>query len=448
MKIKVGLYLENRNIDDVDLTEPEKGNPGVGGTQFNFVTLPYYFKKNFPERVSFIWYANSTKNLPENISASEVKSPTEGAEKADKDGCDIYVWRPTTDEEGQEFIENIDSFDVKTVAWVHNTPNNEALNKLSRSEQLKRFVTVSQEQMDRLRDHRIINKTTCIFNGFDPSPYIPDHYLGGTRKTVVYIGSLVPAKGFHKLARVWPQVRENVPEANMIVIGSGKLYDRSQSLGKWGVAEEHYESEHIRPYLSDSGGEIDESVDFKGVLGNEKIPIIQRASVGAVNPSGATENCPGSAIELQAAKTPVVSGAYRGLLDTVKHKETGLLGRGDQDLINNIVYLLENEDVAQKYGENGLEFVKQKFSYKKISKQWLSLFEDVVEGRPNEVELIKQYPLNDLKIFREGVRLTRKHIPGLQYLPNPNIPTRLQVENKVRSFWRKLSEVINDASFH
>ena len=241
---------------------------------------------------------------------------------------------------------------------------------------------------------------------------------------------MIPAKGFHHIARVWPAVKERVPNAELVVIGSGKLYDRNRSLGKWGVAEEGYERQ-IRAYLSDGHGNPDPSVDFKGTLGIEKIKILQEADVGIVNPSGATENCPGSAIEFQAAGTPVVSGAYRGLLDTVLHERTGLLGRSDRDLIDNIVYLLRNKGLVRSYGENGIEFVKDKFSYEKISEQWLDLFGDVYYGIPNVVEGISQYPFNDYKILREMIRLLRKHIPFLRGVPS---------SKEVRALFREMLE--------
>lgn len=415
--LKVGLYLENKNIANVDLSKPEEGNPGIGGTQYNFITLPYYFIKYFPNEIEFVWYANNTGNLPGVIESHEVEDCINAVETAVKQNCDMFIWRPTTDEKGMKFIEKLDSFKIKIIAWVHNTPHLNALNKMSKSSQLKRFVCVSQEQLDRLRDHPIFAKSTCIFNGFDPRKYIPQNEIEKEGNKVVYIGSLVPAKGFHYLARVWPDIKRRISDAKLIVIGSGRLYNRNQSLGKWNIAEESYEKSW-RQYLADENGEIDDSVDFKGTLGSEKIEIMQKADVGIVNPSGATENCPGCAIEFQAAKTPVVSGAYRGLLDTVVHEKTGLLGKSDEDLIDNIVYLLKNKEVAKKYGENGIEFVKNKFAHKKISKQWLELFKNVHNNKSNIVQPISQFPFNDYKMIREGIRIVRKYVPLMGWLPS------------------------------
>ncbi|PXV62288.1 glycosyl transferase family 1 [Halanaerobium congolense] len=415
--IKVGLYLENKNISEVDLSKPEEGNPGIGGTQYNFITMPYYFKKYIKNQIEFVWYANTTDKLPSEIESVKVDTCIEGAKTASKQGCDIFIWRPTTDAEGLEFINKMDSFSIDIVAWVHNTPGFKALNKMNDSSKLKRFVCVSQEQLDRLRDHNIFYKSKCIFNGFDPKEYIPQDNIKKDDNMVTYVGSLVPAKGFHHLARVWPKILKEIENAKLVVIGSGKLYNRNQSLGKWNIAEENYEKKW-RKYLADENGNIHKSVEFKGTLGSEKITIMQKSKVGVVNPSGRTENCPGSAIEFQAAGTPVVSGGYRGLFDTVVDQKTGLLGRNDKELINNIVYLLKNNDKARKYGDNGMKFIKKKFSHKRISKQWLNLFNDVYNGKPNKTHNIKQHPFNDYKLLREIWRYTKKYVPGLKKAPS------------------------------
>lgn len=69
---------------------------------------------------------------------------------------------------------------------------------------------------------------------------------------VCYIGSLHPAKGFQFLAQAWPKVLKEVPDANLFIIGSGKLYGRNAQLGKWGIAKEEFEEEFM-PYITQNG---------------------------------------------------------------------------------------------------------------------------------------------------------------------------------------------------
>lgn len=266
-----------------------------------------------------------------------------------------------------------------------------------------------------LRDHLIIYKSEVILNGFDPTLYIPKQNLKKEKK-VVYMGSLIPGKGFHILARIWKKVLEQVPDAKLEVIGSGKLYNRNLRVGKWGIADEKYES-IFRPYLSDKNGRKLSSVKFHGLLGKEKIPIIQKALIGCPNPSGVSENCPGVAIEFQACGTAVVSGAFWGLLDTVDNGKTGLLGTTEEDLLENIVRLLKNEDEAINMGKNGIEFIKDKFNHKKISNKWRKVFQDIILNKKVKILPIDQNPNYEYKQLSESMRLLKEKYKFLRWIP-------------------------------
>ena len=289
-----------------------------------------------------------------------------------------------------------------------------------KNKNLSCFLCVSQEQYDRLRDHPIIYKSHRIFNGFDITDYKPKNKIAKNSNTVAYIGSLVPTKGFHWLAQAWPNVLKKKPNAKLIVMGTGKLYDDSAKLGKWGVAEEGYEGKYIRPYLSNKEGEPHPSVDFKGLVGVEKIEIMQHVDVGVINPSGKSENCPGSALEFQAAGTPVVSSAKKGILDTVLHNHTGLLGKNIRDLSDNIIKLLSTSDLAYRYGCNAINFVDDKFNWEKIIGEWDHLFNILKNGNKIDISAIENFKYNDLKILREKLRVAKKYT-GLKNYINPSI---------------------------
>lgn len=411
--MKVALYLPNKSYKGIDLSKPYNGNPGIGGTEFNFLTLPYYFNHYF-KNITFIFYAHLTENLPKNFKSFTVKDVNDAAKKAKDHGCKIFIYRPTCNEKDLEFLKNLNKIKIKTIAWIHNTPFNQ-LGAFAKNKYLKRYVNVSKEQYDMLRDHPIIYKSTMIYNGFDSSLFNPNTSIK-KEKNVVYLGSLIHAKGFHILARVWKKILKEVPDAKLEIIGNGKLYNRNSKLGKWGVADENYEL-MFRKHLSDENGNKLKNVIFHGLLGKEKIPIMQKALVGCPNPSGVTENCPGSAIEFQACGTAVVSGAYWGLLDTVDNNSSGLLGKTDNELVENIVYLLRKEDKAIELGKNGISFVNKRFNHKKISTSWKNLFEDIINDKDAEMLPIDQNPYYEYKQFSEKMRIIKKKYKFLRCLP-------------------------------
>lgn len=119
-----------------------------------------------------------------------------------------------------------------------------------------------------------------------------------------------------------------------------------------------------------------------GKLGIEKKELLYKAAVGVPNPSGQSENCPGSALEFQACGTPVASGAFYGMLDTIRHNETGLLGNSIEDLVDNISCMLENPNIARRLGNNGISFLKERYNFLSVTRQWLTLFEQLSLNKP------------------------------------------------------------------
>lgn len=417
-QIKVGFHVDNSGYLGIDTRFPERGNPGIGGTQFAAIVLAYYLKQFYPDRIEPVIFANYTDLLPPDLSSYAVPSRVDAAIKASESGCDIFVFR--SQDAHKKIYETVERLKLKSIARSDNTPGYEALSKMADNSFIKCHVCVGQEQLDYLRDHRVIAKSTAIFYPCSSTAFIPKQLKDKTSDTVVYLGSITPRKGFHRLAHVWPKVLQQHPTAKLSVIGSGKLYNQAAKLGMWGVAEERYEAKEIRPYLSDSQGNVHSSVRFEGVLGDEKIPIIQNATLGVVNPTAYTETFCLSAVEIQSCGTPVVAGADWGLLDTIAHNKTGLLGKNDEDLTKNILYFLKHPDAAKAFGENGIKFVQEKFSPESSATQWVQLFENIVAGKSTPIPKVKRNLLHRGKILREGIRLMRTNIPFLQTIPSIN----------------------------
>jgi len=116
-------------------------------------------------------------------------------------------------------------------------------------------------------------------------------------------------------------------------------------------------------------------------MGKEKYDLLAKAIVGIANPTGITETCCVSAVEMSGCKTAVVSGAYYALLDTVIHGKTGLLGRGVDDLADNICKCLESPELAKKLGQAGYERVLEQYDFSVVIPKWVELFSRLQEGK-------------------------------------------------------------------
>ena len=88
------------------------------------------------------------------------------------------------------------------------------------------------------------------------------------------------------------------------------------------------------------------------------------------------DNLPNTAVEAQACGTPVVSFDTGGLSNIVEHQKTGYLAKpfDTRDLAYGITWVLEQSD-SNKLGNNARERAVKKFSEKKISESYLSIYE-------------------------------------------------------------------------
>jgi len=337
-------------------------------------------------------YANVTNFLPNRLISIRADDSVDAARKAIQDNCQILLVRLCDRDVNPDFIRTISGSDLNVIVWAHNNPSSLQMNIVASCTNISRLVCVGREELDLLRDHPVIYKTTCIFNGIHPSTYAPDHHIVKTGTTVVYMGSLVREKGFHILAKVWHQVKARAPSAVSWSLAPGRFIMREPS---WvvGVSLRKTMNGNSVRFLSDEEGNPDASVEFLGRLGAEKISILQQADIGVVNPNRnphiGTETFCLSAVEFEACGVPVVSAAEDGLLDTVVHGQTGLLIHNERSLSKYIVLLLEDRGLREQYGRNAMEFVQSEFDYKKICPQWQSLFFDVIHDQPNTIYPMK-----------------------------------------------------------
>ena len=319
----------------------------------------------------------------------------------------------------------------------HILPHLLLLRSIAKSQYIRSLVCVEHEQHDFIKDSPVWNKLTYIVNGFDVQNFQLTKPLKKNKNLIVYLGALIPQKGFHMLAKVWPKIILKNPDARLVVIGTGKLYDEKDQLGYLKIAEKSYEDKYIIPYLCDEKKKIIPSVNFVGKLGHEKKELLYKASIGIVNPTGNTENCPGASLEFQACGTPIVTSVKYGLLDTVKHNKTGLLGRGANDLIQNILKLLDNHDQALLLGKNGPIFVSNRYNWRKVTDEWSSLLVKVNKGDKIIIKSMKHNYFHNYKIFIYINCFFQKIFGKIFFWPAVN-----ELRSLVSKFYKKILKVL------
>ena len=314
---KVAFYLDNDSLGSVNLSNLLAGNPGVGGTEYQFLLVSYLLeqrssnitptlitrcKTSAPHKN--IYQVDNLLELCEYCSANEIKTIVMNQLVFDEKLLDSYK----------------DLFDI--VLWDHNGMNLRRLNVVNSRKYVKRIVCCGREMMDMYRDHPATLKSTYIYNmqPIQSKEWYKERIDFTDNHNVVYMGSIIPTKGFHVLARSWKTVLKDVPDAQLYVIGSGKLYDKNARLGKFGIAEAAYEEQFMQ-YLTDENGNVLDSVHFLGLLGNEKFEVLGKCKVAVPNPTGDSECLPLTTMEMQLMGCGITTIFHQAYLDTVCNKQ-------------------------------------------------------------------------------------------------------------------------------
>jgi glycosyltransferase involved in cell wall biosynthesis len=184
------------------------------------------------------------------------------------------------------------------------------------------------------------------------------------RKQILFVGRFVERKGVEYLIRAMPDITAKV-DSELVLVGTGdleqELRDLARSLG------------------------VEQRVKFAGIISNEDLENRYRDADVFVLPSivdskGDTEGLGVVLIEALAHDTPVVASKVGGIVDIVKHRETGMLvpEKDPSALAAAVVEVLKNEDLARRLAEDGKRFVKEKFDWDKLAGQLHEIYERVL----------------------------------------------------------------------
>lgn len=407
--IKIAIYLGPLAGKMIDARKVENGNPGVGGTQYCMLELAHYLNQQMKYKVSIL--ANREYLLESGIDYVKTSGDDVLCETVQNIQSDILILGQFRN---SKLEQDIAQLPCKVIIWSHNYLYADFCNFIKNTDSVKANVFVGKQQYDRYIDHDVIKKSTYIYNMFlDNSQCV---LRENDSKTVVYMGALVEGKGFAELCSIWPDILREVPDAQLLVMGSGSLYGNAK-MGSYGLASQDYEDKFIK-YIIDENRKLIPSVHFLGVVGDGKTEIFRKASVGVVNPSGRTETFGMGVVEMAEAKLPVVTIGKNGYFDTVEHNVTGLLGKNLTDIRNCIVLLLKDASLNAKLGSNAKHSL---FAYhpQTIGSMWEDLLLQVYEGHyiPNYLGASKPLYNNNkwVRVFLRFIRMNLhlKFIPAL-----------------------------------
>ena len=432
MIMKIAIFFDNSSHNGRDLREIEKGNPGMGATDYMFFLIGHLLSLR-ENGIDVTMMLTHPMIFVDGVHQEICKSLTNAYESCCEHRINYMIVQ-----HGSRYVKEIKTLQkkgkTKLIVWCENFVDTKDWSFYATCPFIERLIAVSREQADAYRDHRLYLKTDWIFN----CVVIPDSYLENIvspsdRKPIVtYIGAVIPGKGFHLLARAWPQVLREIPDAELYVIGNGGLYGSKVQFGKWHLAEKSYEDSFMG-FLSD-GDKLLPGVHLMGVLGNEKFDILRETKVGVPNPSGLTETFCNSGVEMQMMGATIASRRCIAYMDTVYN---GTLVKDPNQLADAIIKeLLSKED---RYSETRT-YIENNFSPKVVIAQWEKLFQ---ESLPNGEKLHELLPLTnpnfECKKWKERMRRIKISSPWL-YSVVPSIGTYTEWYKTISwAIWKRLN---------
>jgi spore coat protein SA len=173
------------------------------------------------------------------------------------------------------------------------------------------------------------------------------------KKIILFAGRLLPIKGVHHLLNVMPKIAEKHPEAIAVIVGSA-----------------FYGTHKATPYvrmLHSMGSRLPANVRFVPFVPHERIHDWFRIADMAVVPSAEKEAFGLVNVEAMATGVPVISTKVGGMREVVVDGQTGYLidpSRIEEQLKDCLLRMLDDEQLAKRLGEAGVERVKEMFTWR------------------------------------------------------------------------------------
>lgn len=406
----VGFFLRNKGFSDIDTSTVLQANPGIGGSEYEILCISYLLSIRDND-IDVILYVEG-KGLFPDMKYSVVEDLESCVTNCSKDKVEILII--DYKHHVKDVLDKSEN-NLKYFIWAHNFITYKDLRYFASKKNILRIVHVSNESLDLYRDHISIYKSISIYNGVpvkELNSYMEKFNPNKERENkVVYLGSLVPVKGFHLLAKAWKKILNEIPDAQLYVIGNGKLYDRNNKLGKYGIAEENYENEFI-DYVTDENKEILPSVHFLGAMGIEKNDILNDCKVGVPNPSGNTETFGIGAVEMQLMGCKIVTIKCPGYINTVH--PSNFLYDNKRQLTSFIIKALKRTKVNEEYFDI-YRYINNNFSFENIINKW----EFELVNHKKNLNINSDLENNfHLKYLKEKLRITKSILPFMEIIPS------------------------------
>jgi len=203
-------------------------------------------------------------------------------------------------------------------------------------------------------------KIRILPNGIDVKKFKPDEGQK-INNLLLFVGRLEEKKGLHVLLKALEHLETSV---NLVIAGPP-----------------HNQSYYMRilSLIDQISQKTIHNVTYLGVVNEEeKLKLYQKASI-FICPS-IFDSFPMVNLEALSCGTPVVASNVGAISEVVRHQENGILvPPGDvARLAKAIQYLLDNEEIRQKFGEEGRKWIVKNYSTDIIIRRLCQIYKEAI----------------------------------------------------------------------
>jgi glycosyltransferase involved in cell wall biosynthesis len=196
-----------------------------------------------------------------------------------------------------------------------------------------------------------------------------------TSRRVVFAGYLGESKGAHRVLQMWPHVREQLPDATLVVAGSGRLYGDKRPLGPLGVAAPDFEAHYLQPLVEKFGSLEASGIQMAGLLTPSALrDLYGQCALGVANLNWErdTETFCCSAVEMLASSLPVFSVARGALPETIGRSGGAFLMKSPdlRAAASEVVRLLRAPERLEAVGQLARRYVDTHYTLAVILDHW------------------------------------------------------------------------------
>jgi glycogen(starch) synthase len=239
-----------------------------------------------------------------------------------------------------------------------------------------RIITVSQAMRDDLVKHGWPEqKISVVWNGVDPDQYNPEkcdagdiekirakYNIGRDESMLLFLGRLTWVKSVRNLIQAMPLILNEYPKAKLVILGKGEEQkDVIETANRLGIADK---------------------INYRFEFVPEEERILHYAAADVCVFPSVYEPFGIVSLEAMAMAKPVVVGArgvvgFREQVVSSGPSQNGVHVNGEDpaDIAWGVKEMLKDRERAEKWGENGRRRVLEYFTWEKVARQTLDIYQ-------------------------------------------------------------------------